>query len=438
MSQWKKLADRKAELVREANEICERAGANGELTTDDSERFKAIEFDLVSISEALDRENRRMDMERQLALTSLHGSTALTPLEPPPQVPAKFDSMGEFMVAVASAGMNQGMRYDPRLTMVAGGLGQNEAVPSEGGFLVQKDFSDEFLRLMHDQGQIYSRVRQIPISGNSDGIRFLMTDETSRVNGSRWGGVNVYWANEGATVPPSTIKFRVAEMSLKKIMGISYATNEILRDAPALESLLDQAFMEEMLFRIEDSILNGTGSGQPLGILNSGAIVTVAAETSPAQGSGTIVTANILKMAARQPVSSAANSVWLVNVDTMTQLWGLTMNNGMVSLYRPPGVDGPTFASAYGYLLGRPVIPVEMASSLGTIGDIMLVDLSQYLFIQKDGRRGESSMHVRFIYDEMTFRWVWRVDGQPAWNKPLTPAKGSNTLSPFVLLASRP
>jgi hypothetical protein len=44
---------------------------------------------------------------------------------------------------------------------------------------------------------------------------------------------------------------------------------------------------------------------------------------------------------------------------------------------------------------------------------------------------------VRFINDEMCYRLTWRLDGQPIWNKPLTPFKGTNTTSPFVALATR-
>jgi hypothetical protein len=46
-------------------------------------------------------------------------------------------------------------------------------------------------------------------------------------------------------------------------------------------------------------------------------------------------------------------------------------------------------------------------------------------------------MHVRFLNDEQTFRWTIRNDGQPIWNAPLTPFKGTNTLSPFISLDVR-
>jgi len=88
-------------------------------------------------------------------------------------------------------------------------------------------------------------------------------------------------------------------------------------------------------------------------------------------------------------------------------------------------------------LFGRPVVPIEQCSALGSVGDIILADLSQYLLIDKGGINAASSIHVRFLYDESVFRFIYRVDGQPIWNKPLQPYKGSGTLSPYVALQAR-
>lgn len=103
-------------------------------------------------------------------------------------------------------------------------------------------------------------------------------------------------------------------------------------------------------------------------------------------------------------------------------------------MFLPPG---GLSQSPYATLYGRPVIPVEYAATLGTVADIILADFSQYLTIDKGGLESASSIHVRFIYGENTFRWTLRNDGHPLWSAPLTPFKGTNTQSPFVVLATR-
>jgi HK97 family phage major capsid protein len=107
---------------------------------------------------------------------------------------------------------------------------------------------------------------------------------------------------------------------------------------------------------------------------------------------------------------------------------------GGTPVYMPPG---GLSAAPYGTLMGRPVIPVEQCSTLGTVGDIVLADMSQYLLIDKGGIQSAVSMHVQFANDETVLRFVYRVDGQSLWSDDLTPYQGTNTVSPFVALASR-
>src|SRR5205823_12056466 len=140
------------------------------------------------------------------------------------------------------------------------------------------------------------------------------------------------------------------------------------------------------------------------------------------------------KMYARMPARLKPGAVWVIHPDIMTQL--PVMAIGQQPVWVPPG----GLASApLGTLLGRPVVEIEQAEALGTLGDIMLVNLNEYVTITKagEGLRADQSMHVRFLYDEMAFRWVYRINGQPIWRSALTPFKGSNTLSPFIGLANR-
>jgi HK97 family phage major capsid protein len=82
------------------------------------------------------------------------------------------------------------------------------------------------------------------------------------------------------------------------------------------------------------------------------------------------------------------------------------------------------------------LIECEYMSTMGTTGDIMLASLSQYQTIDKGGVQAASSIHVAFLTDQSVFRFVYRVDGAPMWHSALTPFKGSQTQSPFVVLAT--
>jgi HK97 family phage major capsid protein len=256
-------------------------------------------------------------------------------------------------------------------------------------------------------------------------------DETSRVNGSRNGGLQAYWEAEGATLTASKAKFRRVELELRKLTALTYATDELLSDATALGAWVSSVLPAELIFKLEDAIINGTGAGTPLGILNGGALVSQAAES--AQTADTVNEKNVLKMFARLPVSSRPSAVWFINQDVEPQLPQMVI--GEQPVYLPPG--GLVGTQPFGTLLGRPVIPVEQCATVGDVGDIILADMSQYYLARKGGIRADTSIHVKFTTDEQAFRFIMRVDGQPAWMSAITPFKGSNTLSPFVTLAAR-
>ncbi len=433
-----RLRESRTKITADMAAIIDAVDPTKGLTGDAKVRFDALKSDRTSVEASIAEAEAMADAERNMPALK---PPAVGEIDPK-AAEKRFASFGEQLQAVARAGMNKGSGpVDGRLIYQPGGMdyralpsGSNEAVPSEGGFLVQQDYSTELLNLMHEMGEIVSRVRRIPISANSNGIKLPAIDETSRANGSRFGGVLSYWANEADTVTATKPKFREMDLRLNKLLGISYATEELLADSSALEAVLRQAFAEEMTFKVEDAIINGDGAGKPLGILNSGALVTVTPESG--QGSLTIRTENILKMWARTPIRSRKNLVWLINQDIEPVLWQLTLGSGtaVILLYTPPGVNGNN--SPYGLLLGRPVIPIEYAATLGTVGDLILLDPQQYVMVDKNGLQSAASMHVRFLYEEMTFRFTFRVDGQPVWRTPVTPFKGSATLSPFVALGS--
>ena len=312
--------------------------------------------------------------------------------------------------------------------------GMSEGVAADGGFLVQTDFSSELLKRAYEFGQLLSRIRKVSVSANANGLKVNGIAEASRAT-SRWGGIVGYWLAEAGVKSATQPEFRQIALDLKKVAVLVYATDELLQDASALQSLITQGASEEIQFQVEDQIYNGLGAGTPLGIMAGPCLVSVTKEAG--QANTTIVYENIVKMWSRMWAPSRANAVWFVNQDVEPQLQAMTLavGAGGLPVYLPPG---GLSSEPYARLMGRPVIPIEYAATLGTTGDIMLADMSQYIGIDKGGVQAASSIHVKFLYDETVFRFVYRFDGQPMWNSALTPYKGTNTLSPFVVIAGRP
>jgi len=353
-----------------------------------------------------------------------------------PQVKAGFDvvedeadraakgnpfTAGEFFQAVKTAATYPGQE-DMRLKPLKA-TGLNEAMPSEGGYLVPPQIAAGVQENMFGVGSLLSFFNPIQVEGNS--LTINAVDETSRADGSRMGGVQGYWMAEAGTKTASKPKFRQIELKLKKCAALCYATDELLDDATALQSWITNSVPQELRFKVEQAIVNGDGTGKPLGMLQAGCLVS-AVRTDASE----IDALDLARMwAARYP--GASDYVWLANSSIYPQLFNLSV--GQMPVYLPAG---GLSASPYGQIFGRPVVETEYNPYLGTLGDIMLVSPSQYAMIAKGGVQSASSIHVNFVYDETAFRFVYRVDGQPLWASAITAYDGTSSLSPFVALAA--
>lgn len=434
----KALRKKRGKLIERARAILDGAlGEDRALSEEEQTEYDGLDTEIRALGDTI---------ERAASLGEIEDDAAL-PVEPAQRMlidPAGADihvkeepayrSRGHFLQAVARAEKNgPDERLLKQQAELRAAAGLNEGVGAEGGFLVAPEHSADLEKRSYDTGMLAAACRQVTLSSNK--LSFNGVDETSRVNGSRWGGIQAYWESEAGSISDSKPKFRQIDLKLSKLTGLCYATEELLEDAAALQSIIDEGFAEEFGFKFDDAIINGNGAGMPKGILSSGALVTVAKETG--QAAATIVYENVVKMWARMYSKSRLNAAWYINQDIEPQLhaMSLVIGTGGVPVYLPPG---GLSASPYGQLFGRPVVPIEQCATLGTVGDILLLDLKQYAWATKSGgTKADVSMHVKFLTDEMTYRFIMRADGQTVWNSALTPFKGSNTLSPYVALATR-
>jgi HK97 family phage major capsid protein len=302
-----------------------------------------------------------------------------------------------------------------------------EGAGPDGGFAVPPDYRAAIMERVTGQDSLLSRCDVLDSSSNS---MTFPSDMTTPWDAS--GGIQAYWEGEAAAISQSKVVLQNVTMRLHKLAALVPVSEELLEDAPALGSYVQRKAPEKIDFKVSNAIVWGNGVGQPLGFMNSPALATVAIESGP-QTADTIVAANISKMWSRMPASSRATSVWLIHPDAEPQLDVLTV--GQYPAYLPPGgyADSP-----YGRLRGRPVIPHQVCKTVGDVGDILLVDLKQYLAIKKAGGvKSSTSIHLWFDQDLTAFKFTFRLAGQPWWSGPISAQNGSHTQSPFVALAAR-
>jgi HK97 family phage major capsid protein len=235
------------------------------------------------------------------------------------------------------------------------------------------------------------------------------------------------------TITKTATRMQIEQVTLTahSLFGLSFASEELLADSPvSFAAILAAGFSDQFTYHMINERLNGTGVGEPMGIMNSPCLVSIVKETD--QPATTIRFPNIVKMRAR--AWGYQDAIWMANHDCIPQLMQMNVEVGVggAPVWQPSAVpDHPDM------LLGRPIIFTEYAQTLGTAGDIVLANWKEYLEGVLQPLQSAESIHVRFDAHERVFKFWLRNAGAPWWRSALTPKNSTDTLSPFVVLAVR-
>ena len=343
-----------------------------------------------------------------------------------------FASVGEQLRAIYNFRKNH--VEDKRLQKVNNAvLGSNEGSGADGGFALQTDFAGMIMESAVQQSPLLNRLDRYTCSSSANAMRWVSADETD-VSKSVFGGVQMYWASEGAAVAASKPQFREMKMDLEKMMGFLYCTDEMLEDAAFLSGFASSAFTLAGDRLLTEGVICGDGVGKPLGLIHSKALVTVDKESG--QAAGSFLGANAIKMQARAMPRNRERLVWLMHPDAEELLPTLSIQSGEAAkfLWNPEGGLGNFDTQR---VLNKPVLFEDSCSALGNAGDILLVDPYMYILLTKGTVKQDWSIHVEFLTDQNCFRVVYRCNGAPKVSKPLTIKNSTKTRSPFVALADR-
>lgn len=418
--------------------------AERKLTDEEMAEFKELEQTKTELEAKVQRREAHIESQRQLEAVddntnvvdiaqniSVHDNREDDPA-------LGFHNMGEFAMAVFNAFNPAGPVRDDRLDFVvqfANATGLSQGSGPDGGFLVPPSYSNVIWEgLQNESDSLLPFCDVYTVTGES--LTFPASAETSRANGSRWGGVRGYWINEASQMTSSKPKLRQVKLEPQQLAVLIYATDKLLNNAAAMQQYLTRAAIDEINFQVGDAIINGNGVGKPKGILATGPTIQVAKETS--QAADTILAGNIDKMSARLHPKAAARAVWLHNHDCLPELKNLFYPVKNVAGSENVGGFSPSMYDRKDKTLdGLKTIDCEYCATVGDAGDIILADLKGYAVGIKGGVKSAMSIHLKFDYNETAFRFIYEVDGQPWLASAITPFKGSKTLSTFVKLAAR-
>jgi len=329
------------------------------------------------------------------------------------------DKSTDFFSAVFSK------RHHPELTTRAMG----EGIPSSGGFLVPTETSAQIHNVALESELIMPRAYVQPMTSNQIKLPAMeIGDHSSNL----YGGFTASWTAEAGTITAAEPKTRQMTLDANKLTGLLRFSHELSEDIPNGFDQIVRICGKGLSWYRDLAFIKGSGAGQPLGILNANCLVTQGKETG--QAASTIVWENLVGMLSKMYAGSFPNSVWICHQTTIPALMSTSVPVGTGGSFAPALLGAETGKFS---MLTRPVIFTEKLEPLGTLGDIILVDLSQYIVGIRGELRFDLSPHVHFETDEILAKIVSRCDGQPLWDEVLTLEDGTTEVSPFVALEAR-
>jgi HK97 family phage major capsid protein len=416
-------------------------------TAEEAEKFKALEAKHEGLLAEIVREERleatkraaaaaqgdRVDPDQAAAAASAKAAGVRVEVgkDLTQDDPKKgFRTHRDFLSSVMQHGRGRQMdtRLKPLYQAAAGSDEHGVYDAGRGGFLVPEAFSPNPLQLQPEDDPIAGRTRPFPMSAPIVKLNARVDkNHTTSVS----GGLTVTRRPETVAATSSRLEFEQVTLNATSLFGLAFATEEVMQDSPvSFVSLIASSFSQEFGAKGVDERLNGSGVGEPEGILVSPALVSVPKEAG--QTADTINYDNVKKMRSR--VWGYGRAVWMANHDTMPDMMSLVqiVGTGGAPVYQPSAQeDRPDL------LLGRPIFYTEYCKTLGDLGDIICANWFEYLDGTYQPLQSAESMHVRFVEHERAFKFWTRNDGRGWWKSALTPKNSTKTLSPFVALAAR-
>ena len=363
-----------------------------------------------------------------------------------------FSSIGEFFHDVAmektqhvtSKKMAAYRQFLKDWDLIQKADGMSEGNTNLGGSLVPVEYSDQLYRDVMQESPLWGKARKYPISMGASIVIPTRTTTNYGQTASGGGSLGQWTTPDGTIIPPKAPTYGKVTLTLNKWTTLLPVTDELLADNNvALSTFIVEEGIIAMAYDMNAAFINGSGSGQPTGILqsvNNPAYYATPGNLGTAIGvdrqtAGTIQYADLVNMRAHlwtvRP-NDRKDVVWIAHPDAEAQFEQLKDSAGRNLYY----AAGTIQQSPVPRLFGIPVVYSYHCGAVGTEGDLILADLGQYFTATKQGGGIQTAMsiHLYFASDETAFRTVFRVAGQPARNTALVVPNSGNVRMGFVAL----
>lgn len=297
-----------------------------------------------------------------------------------------------------------------------------------GGWAIPEDFDNRLLQATVKASTFLGLIPRTPVTVPSGRWPYLDIFQTPTAGGggdAESAGITSQGRAEGGEYQETNAELDELEYRVNDaITGLVSVSKELRRDVPALEGLLQRLIAINDQSKQEYFVLRGSGVAQPLGILNSGAVIDI----TPATNS-LFSWVDALVMTSRLYALDESAVIWLFHPSVIPDIG--TMEVGTAG--------GATFVANLSAgvpmpILGYPGKKTQHLPQANNSGDVLLLDPTAYQIWDLGGAYLDFSEHVEFKTGKDVWRFGRYMDGKPLWPNVITLSdpQGGFTQSPFV------
>lgn len=271
----------------------------------------------------------------------------------------------------------------------------NKTTTTAGGFLVPQDLESQVVAA----ARATSAIAQVSLELQTESGETLLLP-------TRSADAVAVWTGESAGYTLADMTFGQTSLNAFKSATLVKATEELAQDAGVP---FDEYLAMELGGRLGDlqdvAFSTGSGTGQPLGIVNASSTYTV---TTAAVGSTVLYKgADIQAFYKALAAPYRANASWIMHPDDYASLAGTLDTAGAFAF--------PTLQSAEPTLYGRPVyIGANMPTPAANAKSLAFGDWSKAYCVRRV--RGVGVERLQELYAEngqLGYKGAERVDGRP-------------------------
>jgi HK97 family phage major capsid protein len=355
----------------------------GTLSAEDDKTYKDMETEVAQLTDSIHRMERREEIEAELSKPTSKPLTGK---------PMKADGDKAVKTGRASDEYKKALLQAMRTNFRQISNVLQEGIDPQGGYLVPDEYDKRLIDILTEENVMRTLGTNITTSGEHK-INIAATKPAAA------------WIEEGGTLTFGDATFDQIILDAHKLHVAIKVTEELLYDnAFNLENYILTQFGKALSNAEEDAFINGTGVGQPLGILAE----TGGAQVGVTSASSTKVTADeIINLVYSLKRPYRKNAVFLANDVCVAELRKLKDNNGQY-LWQPSLQAGEP-DRVLGYkVYTSPYFPVPTAGGTAVaFGDF------SYYNIGDRGTRSFAELKELFAGNGMVgFVAKERVDGK--------------------------